>query len=153
MDLVCDALSLSALQLHATSTLWGLAQEKQCRSKIADRAPVILQLVQMLSDAMGETQKLAVATLVTLGQEEGARTKMVDVISGIDAAGTLQMLKIVKDSWLRTQAEELMMLLCSTTDASATGKAPAFQQAATSPRINQQRLCNNPAPLIDIAHH
>ena len=166
MDVVCEVPASSVVQQHVTRALWGLSQERHYRTKIAQHREVIFKLVELLSSSTAETQKLAAATLVTLGQEEVARILIVDVVNRDEARahGTLQMLKFVKDSWLRSQVEQLMMLV-GIPDASSKSPYPQplgpsralapmgggggantgrFQSYSYSPRV-----LSNPSPMLD----
>ena len=96
MDVVCEAPPRSVVQQHVTSALWGLAQEHTFRVKIAEREDVITRMIELLAAASGETQKRAAATLVSIGQDEPARVRMVEAVKRVDASGILQMLKQVE---------------------------------------------------------
>ena len=101
------SIAAAAARQHATAALWGLAQEEKFRPRIADSSKGIARLVEFLRIESGETQKLAAATLVCLAQDGRARVKMLVV----DASGPLMMLKLMADSWLRSQADELLSIL------------------------------------------
>ena len=150
MDVVCEMSAKSVALQHVTKALWGLSQERTNRTRIAKRTEVITRLVELLLSSTGETQKLAAATLVTLGQDESACLLMGDAIKGDDtgqtkALDTLQMLQFVQDSFLRTQVAELMMLIGVASAPSSNNK---FQPAALSMASFSPRVMSNPAPLI-----
>ena len=145
MDVMCRESASSVTQQHVTSALWGLSQDKPYRVKIAKDTEVVTKMVELLSLATGETQKLAAATLVTLSQDEGARIPLTAVMQ---MKGTvrdhLQMLQFVKDSWLRSQAEELMLTMSS---SEISSKAAVV--ASASPRVYSPRVNHNPKPMMD----
>lgn len=149
VQLVCESPFANVVQ-KATSVLWGLAQESTAiRLKITAASGAIEGLFELLSDGTPEVQKLAAATLVLLCRDEQTRVQLLRV----DAVGPLRLLKMKPDSWLRSQADELMSMLECNGEPSATGSA--LQQPAphllASPRVMASRVQSNPAPILEFS--
>jgi vacuolar protein 8 len=169
MDILCDHSPSNAVVEHVLKGLWGLSQESRYRTKIARREGLIIKLVDLLVNTTGEMQKLAATTLVTLGKTQSARAEMVAAInrpqgeipessgSGknafdaprASAVDTLQMLRFMKDAFMRSQVEEILNLI-STPSSETTSVGPLqLSLPFQSPRVFSPRIKSNPAPLID----
>jgi len=152
-ELLCETRSALVLQ-HVTCTFWGLVQEPPYRPRVAELPRVISRMVELLHstrNSSDEIQKFAAATLVTLAQDERARVRMLHV----DATGALKMLKLVADSWLCSQADELLMLLGAADGGAASspaagGKAQPFNKPPLpgTPRL-ELRYQHTPRPMLE----
>ena len=126
---------------YATCVLWALAQEPAYRLRMAQTPRLVGRLVDLLHAENSETQKLAAGTLVFFAQDEKARQRVLRV----DAAGPLTMLKVVADSWLRTQAEELLNLLGYAEGYGGSGGVTRLDP--TTPRL-EIRYQQTPRPML-----
>ena len=118
-DLVCHG-APGGVQQHATTVLWGLAQESGFRLRIAKIGPLVTRLLELMySDrtVTPETRKVAAATMVALAQDEMARVQL----RKADATADLNMIKHVADSWMRSQAEALLQLLSTSEGGGGSG--------------------------------
>ena len=98
----------SGAQKHATSALWGLVQETKYRKPIAHSDGCVERLVELLKDTgEGETQGNAAATLSGLAQSDEGRQALLSV----GAAGPLMTLALGPQSYLRTQAIDILKVL------------------------------------------
>jgi hypothetical protein len=133
---------------HATSALWGLAQEPKHRAGLASADGAVERLVSLLKENEGETQGNAAAILVCLANDDEGRAQL----TAVGAAGPLMSLALGPASWLRTQAVEALKLMghhdpSERPGAAAHISATMFKQRAAL-AANPNVWCARPSHLV-----